>query len=142
MDTDEETVISLAPGKASLYGFQRLQRLQLPLEIAVCNLNATTAGYPVSLIDLVPASVSHLSLVSYGTDEEAKALESLFGTFSRSQMPSLQEVHLHIPANATELYKESWTSVSTKIEKAGILLMHEGYEGQASWLDRNDSVDV
>ena len=142
MDTDEETVISLAPGKASLYGFQRLQRLQLPLEIAACNLNATTADCPVSLIDLVPASVSHLSLVSYGTDEEAKALESLFGTFSRSQMPSLQEVHLHIPASATELYKENWASVSTKMQKAGILLMHEGYEGQASWLDRNDSAGV
>ena len=122
--TGEEMNDSLAPGKASLHGFQRIRRLQLPLEIAVYNHNAATAHRLASLIDLVPASVSHLSFVSCGADDEANALQILFPAFSRSQVPSLQEFHLFIPGNATELYKQSWAKVSEDMEKAGILLVH------------------
>jgi hypothetical protein len=139
-DTGEEMNNSLAPGKLSLHGLQRIERLQLPLEIAVCNLNPATADCPASLIDLIPASVSHLSFVSYGTDDEAKTFEFLFHAFSRSQVPSLQEFHLSIPGNATELYKQSWAKVSKNMEKAGILLVHEEHDDPAVWLDRNDSV--
>lgn len=138
--TIEEMNETLAPGKASLHGFQRIRRLQLPLEIAVCNLNSATADCPALLIDLIPASVSHLSLVSYGTDDEAKALEFLFRTFCRSQLPSLQEFHLFNSGNATELYKQSWAKVHEKMEHAGIQLVHEEYDGPAVWLDRKDSV--
>ena len=138
-DTGEELNETLAPGKASLHGFQKIRRLQLPLEIAICNLNSATADCPASLIDIIPASVSHLSLVSYGTDGEAKALELFFRAFLRSQVPCLQEFHLFLPGDATELYKQSWAKVSKKIGNAGILLMHEEYDGPAVWLDRNDS---
>lgn len=139
-DTGDEMNDFLAPGKASLHGFQRIRRLQLPLEIAVCNHNAATADRLALLIDLVPASVSHLSFVPCGTDDEAKALEILFNAFSRSEVPSLQELHLFIPGNATESYKQSWAKVSEDMEKAGILLVHEEYDGLAVWLDRHDSV--
>jgi hypothetical protein len=46
VDTGDEMSESLAPGKVSLHGFQRIRRLQLPLEIAVCNHNAATADRP------------------------------------------------------------------------------------------------
>jgi hypothetical protein len=34
---------SLAPSRVSMSGFQRLQKLEFPLEIAICNMTTATA---------------------------------------------------------------------------------------------------
>ena len=82
-------------------GFQRLGKLEFPLEIAVCNINAATSPNKSLVVgdgladehhkldddeslisDLVPASVSQLSLISGGTDDHAKALDVIFRLFT------------------------------------------------------------
>lgn len=136
--TGEELNVYLAPGKASLHGFQRLRRLQLPLEVAVCNLNAATADCPALLSDLVPASVSHLSFFPYGTDDEAKALDLFLHAFSRGQLPALQELHLYGPLDATELYEQSWVKVADKMEESGIVFVQESNDGPDVWQDREE----
>ena len=101
---------SVLPGRASLRGFKRLQALEFPLELAVCNITAAVAchlpktkesmsggstehqarkaphgdcAHESSFTgDLVLASVSLLSLTSSGTDEHAKALDVMFRDFA------------------------------------------------------------
>lgn len=78
---------SITPGRASMRGFQRLQKLEFPLEIVMCNFtdavsrvatpneSLTDQGldkFEPFIGDLVPASVSHLSLRSSGTDHYEK----------------------------------------------------------------------
>ncbi len=135
---------SIPPGKASMRGFQRLRKLEFPLEIATCNINAAAWRVPPpndSLVggltdlnldsyesfigDLVPAPVSQLSLVSSGTNHHEKALDLMFRHFAiikDSQLPSLKEVHLSCPANADNAYKDQCARVLAETEKAGVVL--------------------
>ncbi|KAL2054569.1 hypothetical protein ABVK25_005317 [Lepraria finkii] len=101
---------SVLPGRASLRGCKRLQTLEFPLELAVCNITAAVAcqlakakepmsggstdhqapkaphgdcAYESSFTgNFVPASVFQLSLTSSGTDEHAKALDVMFRDFA------------------------------------------------------------
>ncbi|KAJ5168165.1 F-box domain protein [Penicillium canariense] len=135
---DAEDHVSITPGKVSICGFQRLQRLELPFKIAVCNLTAVTPTSPESLIsDIIPASVSQLSFVSHGTSDEAKALEVMFHDFfaKKSQLPALQEIHLTLPMEATDSYKEHFVTVSAEIERAGVKLVEEPFIQSATWED-------
>lgn len=113
---------STAPGKVSERGFQRLRKLEFPLEIATCNITAAACRVATpneSLVggstdhelddcepftgDLVPASASQLSLTSRGTDHHEKALDLMFPHFAAkkdSQLPALKEIHLFCPARA------------------------------------------
>ena len=122
---------SLAPGKASMRGFQRLQKLEFPLEIAMCNLTAAAStdhelDYSESFIgDLIPASVSQLSLISRGTDHHEKALDVMFRDFATkkdSQVPALKEIHLSCPAGADDAYKEQCAKLTAETEKVGVVL--------------------
>jgi len=129
---------SIAPGKASIRDFQRLQKLEFPLEIASCNM--TAAAYSVegstteheidscepSIIgDLVPASVSQLSLISRGTDGHEKALERMFRDFAAqkdSQLPALWDIHLSCPSGADDTYKEQCARLLAETVKVGVVL--------------------
>ncbi|KAK0511953.1 hypothetical protein JMJ35_005081 [Cladonia borealis] len=74
---------SILPGRASLRGFKRLQTLQFPLEFAAPKAPHGDCAHESSFTrDLVPASVSRLSLTSSGTDEHAKALDVMFRDFA------------------------------------------------------------
>jgi hypothetical protein len=140
---------SVPPGRASMRGFQRLQKLELPLEIAICNMNAAAACQAVTtpnessvnedistdrhepedkqsfMGDLVPASVSHLSLVSSGTDGHAEALDFMFRDFAtkkESTLSALEEIFLTRPHSAVDAYKEQVNKVLVETEKAGVNL--------------------
>lgn len=67
----------------------------------------------------IPASVTHLSFVSYGTDEEAKALAITFHDLPAvmAQAPSLKEIHLTLPAEAIELYRDHFARVSRRSKR-------------------------
>lgn len=135
---------SLAPGKASMRGFQRLQKLEFPLEIALCNITAAACraatpneflvggstdhelDYCEQLIDdLVPASVSQLSLISHGTEHHEKALDLMFRHFAAkkdSQLPALKEIYLSCPASADNAYKDQCAILLAETEKVGVIL--------------------
>ena len=140
---------SIAPGRVSMRGFQRLRKLELPLEIAICNITAAAAcrAAPTpneSLVvgddsmdhhtldddetfvgDLVPASVSQLSLISCGKDDHAKALDVMFRHFAarkESTLPALEEIYLSCPASADDAYKGQCARLLAETEKAGVVL--------------------
>lgn len=139
----------IAPGRVSMSGFRRLQKLELPLEIAICSINATAAcrtittpeeASPVQdiptnhhelnddepfLDEVIPASVSQLSLILTATDDHAKALDVIFRDFAvrkKITLPALGRIFLTCPNNAKKAYKEQCTSLIAETEKAGVVL--------------------
>lgn len=138
---------SLAPGRASMRAFQWLRKLEFPLEIATCNITAAAASPAAAMPDeslairdgstsyhepdddelfignLVPASVSQLSLISSGTDDHVKALEVMFRHFAARKevtLPALEEIQLSCPSSAADAYKEQCTTLLVETEKAGV----------------------
>lgn len=140
---------SIAPGRASLRGFQRLRKLELPLEIAKCNITAAAASRAATtpqksltagddstdqhkldddepfIGDLVPASVSQLSLISCGTDDHAMALDVMFRHFAarkKSTLSALEEIQLSCPDSADDTYKKQCARLLAETEKVGVVL--------------------
>ncbi|KAI0837779.1 F-box domain protein [Hypoxylon sp. FL0890] len=131
---------SISPGKASMRGLKRLRKLKFPLAIAMCNVtdaesrvtapNEDLANKELGksgpfIGDLVPASVSELSLVSLGKDHHEKALEVMFSNFAAkkdSQLPALKEIYLSCLESADDAYKEQCAKLVAETEKAGVVL--------------------
>ena len=117
----------IAPGEASMCGFLCLRKLGFPLELVMCNIatatcrTATPTGPLVGassdqetgcdalfIGDLVPSSVSILSLTSHGIDNHDKALDVMFQDFAgrkATALPALEEIHLMRPDGAEDAYK-------------------------------------
>ncbi|KAJ5396813.1 hypothetical protein N7509_004926 [Penicillium cosmopolitanum] len=123
----------ITPGKPCLRGFQRLESLELPLDIVLCNFEAAhPADHPAdhesmdsnSLIgDIVPASVSVLSLLSPGKSPHDKALELLFRNFASQKQfytPNLKKILLTCPYDADELYKAQCANLAAEAKRAGV----------------------
>lgn len=124
---------SILPGKASMRGFQRLRQLQFPLEIAMCNVTFATSMDPTLdysepfIGDLVPASVSLLSLLPSGKDNPEKALDVMFRHFAikkDSQLPALKKILLSHPdcPRGTDAYKKQCDKLVPEVEKVGVVL--------------------
>ena len=135
---------SITPGNASMHRFQRLRKLEFPLEIALCNITATACRAAASneslvggstdqqlnhevpyICELVPASVVQLSLISHGTDHHAMALDLMFRDFAAKkdfQLPALQEIYLSCPTNADNAYKNQCARLLAETENAGVAL--------------------
>ena len=145
----DELLGSIASGRASMRGFQRLRKLDLPLEIVVCNITAAAAcraattpneslvvgdsstnrheldDYEPLFDDLIPASVTELSLRSSGSKDHAKALDVMFRDFAARKKHTfsvLDRIILTCPHNADDAYKEQFAILQTKIEKTGVVL--------------------
>ena len=157
----------LLPGRVSLRGFKRLQALQFPLELAVCNINfavacqLTNAKEPMSggsaearapraphgdyahessfIGDLVPASVSQLSLTSSGTGEHVKALDVMFRGFAAERdawLPALQEIHVSCPPRAAEAYRSQCARLRAEMEELGVVCHLHKYDlPRFTWAD-------
>lgn len=115
---------SIAPGKASMRRFPCLRQLEFPLEIVMCNITAAVCRVSTpngSLLggssdheldcdtlfigDLVPASISVLSLISQGTDHHDKALDVTFRNFAARKeitLPAPNEINLTCPNGADD----------------------------------------
>lgn len=128
---------SLAPGRVSFRNFQRLRKLEFPLEILTLDTHIVTvpdgalsdrqitAHDTISLCDILPATLTHLSLLSWGWSYHAKALEGAFRGFAKKKaamLPALKEIFLECPEDANAAYKEECTRLYTETEKAGVLL--------------------
>ncbi|KAL6716116.1 hypothetical protein ACLMJK_005682 [Lecanora helva] len=127
-----DPAVSVAPGNTSLRnGFPHLRQLEIPLEVVMCNItaNESTGGaspdVALSIGDLVPASVSILSLISSGKTPFDQALEILFQDFvvkKESVLPALKEIHLICPNNADIKYKEYCEELRLEAQKVGVVL--------------------
>ncbi|KAL8671113.1 MAG: hypothetical protein Q9168_004382 [Polycauliona sp. 1 TL-2023] len=147
--TIDEPYGSISPGWVSLRGFRRLEKLELPLEIATCNINSVcvpcpsamsaqslvshdrpTNGYAQGddqtlLGDLVPATVSVLALVSTGTPDHAKALEVMFQDFAARRefaLPALEKIFLTCEDDADEMYEAQTAKLLKEAESTGVIL--------------------
>ncbi len=148
---------SLAPGKVSMRGFACLRQLEFPLEIVMCNITAAACQVSTpnkTLVegssdheldcgalfigDLVPASVSILSLISRGTDHHDKALDAMFRDFparKETTLPALKEIHLICPSGADDAYKDHCTRLLAETQEAGVVLLLEPspHSGSLTW---------
>lgn len=109
---------SIVPGRMSLSGFQNLRELELPLDAAMAN-------HELLLSDIIPASVSTLSLLSHGKGHHVEALDVFFCDFAAKkddQVPALEEIYLFRPKDADKLYKERCEKLPAEIGKAGVRL--------------------
>ncbi|KAI4157239.1 MAG: hypothetical protein LQ342_008453 [Letrouitia transgressa] len=137
---------SLTPGTVSLRGFQRLRKLELPLELLACNIAAAAtprlskessvlsnissesqqSNDGVARIgDLLPASVSEISLRSDGRLDHAKALEEMFQEFAalkEAALPALKNMQLSCINGADEEYKKRCNKLNLEMEVAGVHL--------------------
>lgn len=110
-------------GKASMRGFRRLEKLEVAMEVVLCTANATglITYLPSSLQDLmdgiygtlvpnlVPPTVSHLSLVSVPGPNHEMVPKVLFGSFPavrKAHLPVLQELYIGCRQNDSVAYKE------------------------------------
>ncbi|KUJ14350.1 uncharacterized protein LY89DRAFT_671708 [Mollisia scopiformis] len=142
----------IIPGKASMHDFRCLQRLQLPFELVMCNVYAAACEARVGYIadrqldyfgsfvsDLIPISVSHLSLLAGKTEEHENALERMFRHFQAkkdTQFPALKELHLSYSSPAD---KDERARLLKGIKKVGVSLhldaspSHVGMKWEGNW---------
>ncbi|KAF2492651.1 hypothetical protein BU16DRAFT_466590 [Lophium mytilinum] len=132
---------STLPGKASLRGFQKLEKFWFPLRLVTCNINAAgvTGNFATSLQhffngsldpfvrDLIPTTVTHLMLLSEcgGMGPYDKALDALFRHFRairRSQLPNLQKVHIACKQGADKAYKQQCNKIVAEGEREGVVV--------------------
>ncbi len=136
---------SITPGKASIRGLQRLRKLELPLEIAICNITAAASQVAtlnesqikVSIVDLIPASVSRLAINLEGTAHHEQALDMMFREIvaeKASQLPTLKDIHLGCPSTPDDAYKKQCTRLLAETKQLGINLHLEPWTGAASIL--------
>lgn len=138
----EEPVGSIAPGKVSMRDFPCLRQLEFSLEFAMCNIAAVacevttpdkssmgdSADHKLDsgmllIGDIVPASVTVLSLTSQGKDRHTEALDVLFRDFAARKertLPSLKELHIACSFNADAAYKDRCTRLLAETQKAGV----------------------
>lgn len=145
---------SINPGKASIRGFQRLRKLEIPLEILICNITAARCHVTTpdksptdvsmdhvleinepSIVDLVPASVSRLAINSHGMDHHDQALAVMFRDFAAekaSQLPALKDIHLARPFTADDMYMTQCTRLLAETEQVGVTLRFGRWSGGVS----------
>ncbi|TVY53940.1 hypothetical protein LCER1_G007526 [Lachnellula cervina] len=125
---------SILPGKASTRSFQKLKKFEFPLKLVMCNINAAgvTGNIATSLQyffngsrdpfvrDLIPPSVTHLSLKSEGIGPYDKALDALFR---------------HFRAVADNAYKQQCNKIVAEGGREGVVVHLEAYEysGGLDW---------
>lgn len=111
------------PGNPSVQGFQQLQKLKLPLEIATFALNSGLRS-PASLLgSLVPASVSHLSLTSHETRGHGLGLDIMFYEFGKNKAfgaPNLKELYLPYPSEQGGIGFGCFAALVAEAEKVGV----------------------
>lgn len=129
---------SIAPGTINMRDFQRLQKLEFSLELAVCNLASSEPSVADSMKDLslddaksnllaalVPPTVTQLSIKSPSIDAHVPALEKMFQGFAAKKaqiVPQLNELHLSclVSPGASDKYKEVCEMVREECLRGGV----------------------
>ncbi|KAF7933402.1 hypothetical protein EAE99_003287 [Botrytis elliptica] len=139
---NDRPIVSIAPNEVFMRGFKCLQKLELPLEIAICDhanaaFRATNSAriladqgprnFEIFINELLPASVSYLSLSLGGIDVDArsnivKAIGNHFVT-EQSRLPPTKEIQLLLPGDNSViyLYKENRSVAVEEVDKFDII---------------------
>ncbi|KAI9930342.1 hypothetical protein MW887_011094 [Aspergillus wentii] len=132
---------AIKPGSVSMRGFQRLRKLVLPLELVLCTM--APANHESLLSDLIPASVSRLSLLSHTEghpEHHYKALDRLFHDFAArkdSHVPALKEIYLSYPSDADDLYKDQCDRLAAEAEKESSAELSEAINSMYRWYQKS-----
>ena len=116
------------PVRISMSGFQRLRKLELPLDIIANFTDDDMNDNKPFIDDLIPTSVSELSLISDGRNDHANILEVIFRNFAvrkkqkKSTLSALKRIVLSCLDNASDAYKTQCDHVLAETKKAGIAL--------------------
>lgn len=79
---------SITPGNASMRGFQRLRKLEFPLEIALCNITAAACR----------VATPNESLVGGSTDHELDYCEPIIGDLVPASVSAMVELRRNGPS--------------------------------------------
>ena len=137
----------ISPGSASAHPFKCLKKLEFPLNVVMCNIEARDTSRrsmkpadnsiatsqtedklessEICLKDLIPPSLRQLSLLSYGINGHQDALKVMFRRLSaqkKSSFPLLAEVFLACPDGAHKPYKTRCTKLIADFQKLDISL--------------------
>ncbi|TEY74382.1 hypothetical protein BOTCAL_0073g00210 [Botryotinia calthae] len=134
----DRPIVSIAPNNLFMRGFKCLRKLELPLEIAICDhadaafratkskrilANQGPRNFEIFINELLPASVTHLSLSSGGIDTGARShiIKAIGNHFvaDQSRFPSGKEIQLLLPGDnsAIYLYRENHSEAAGEVEK-------------------------
>ena len=112
-------------------GFPHLRQLEIPLEVVNCNYIANEStlegslDVALSIGDIIPASVSTLSVISPGKYHCLKALKLLFLDFMVKKevvLPALKEIHLVYPNDVSIVYKKYCKELRFEARKVGVII--------------------
>ncbi|KAK5626667.1 hypothetical protein RRF57_002382 [Xylaria bambusicola] len=128
-------------GQASMHGFQRLRRLDCPLELAMSHENkalprplkptdslkdSKSEVLEPSISDLIPASVTKLSLIPYDEEQYWMALDVVFRDMTikeGSKLPFLKEIYMEPPSPYLHLLDvRERERLEAKALEAGVVL--------------------
>lgn len=127
-----------------MHGFPCLRKLEFPVEIAVSNIAAAAdrvAASNESMVgtstdhelddrgpfigDLVPPSVSQLTITSRPSNYDEVTLQLIFRNFAAkkdSQLPALDEIHLYGPGSLDEAHMHRRLRMHVEIKRVGVAL--------------------
>ncbi|KAF7960053.1 hypothetical protein EAE96_001653 [Botrytis aclada] len=138
----DRPIISTAPNELFMRGFKCLRKLELPLEIAICDhanaafretkskrilANHGPRNFEIFINELLPASVSYLSLSSdgMGVDARSDIMKAIRGFFitKQSRFPSTKEIQLLLPIDNSTiyLYKENHPEAAGEVDKPDVV---------------------
>lgn len=109
--------------------FEKLERLEIPLELFSYNTNVYTRN--ATLIpgfsfqrDVIPQSITNLALLMVGKKESYDmALDALivkFREIRRSELPNLEEMHLNCSMETDNAYKQQCEKLMVEGSKEGV----------------------
>ncbi|KAI1125156.1 F-box domain protein [Nemania abortiva] len=152
------------PGGASTRGFKRLQKLTLPLQFTFGNIQRAKLQDVVAndslgaceneplVCDLVPSSVSELTLQSRAMDDDEKALKALFhnlAAIKKSKLPSLKRIFINHDGPSwfckEDGYRAEYWRLCRAAEEVGVLMKMTHTDipvEEGSWYPPVDSTTV
>ncbi|THV53843.1 hypothetical protein BGAL_0040g00040 [Botrytis galanthina] len=138
----DRPIVSIAQNEVFMRGFKCLRKLELPLQMAICDhanvtfratnsarilANQGPRNFEIFINELLPTSVSYLSLSSSGIDVGArsdimKAIGNHFVT-EQSRFPAAKVVQLLLPGDnsAIYLYKEDHSEATGEVNKLDVI---------------------
>ena len=141
----------ILPGRLSFRDFHNLQALEISLKLASCSSNAASIDNTdreevrehrrserteLTVGDLVPTSLSILSIVTGGTNLESTMLKGMFRDFdgkANCQLTALEHVYLYNTSSGKNEYYSQCDWLQEKFMSTHITLHSEFWQRPMAW---------